>query len=201
MAKKVKKEEKKVVDQDLIAFLKSATINDGKAFVPLEHLEKVRPLIEAGLAEQNPGDTNLAGEVAVWLTEAGLNYGAPPVQPAAQKEQSNMTGFKIRSEVIEVPVAKRGATKTEKYPFSQLEVGQWIGVEPTEKHPEPWKSLQSTVSGAQRRYAEQNGTRIRKSKKEGSKEVPNMVPTREFRLFQIADPDTGKPIAAIKRVA
>jgi hypothetical protein len=43
------------------------------------------------------------------------------------------------------------------YPFDSLEVGQSFFVPVSEKHPDPVKTLGSTVSSANMRYAEETG--------------------------------------------
>ena len=91
--------------------------------------------------------------------------------------------------------------RSEKYPFSKLEIGQAFVIPVSENHPEPWKSLQSTVSGAQRRFATVDGEKTRRNRKTGTeKTIQNWVPTRKFRLYEIKLED-GSSAAAVKRIA
>ena len=110
--------------------------------------------------------------------------------------------FKVYDNLPDPAPRKRGgAIRTEKYPFSKLEIGQAFVIPVSENHPEPWKSLQSTVSGAQRRFATVDGEKTRRNRKTGTeKTIQNWVPTRKFRLYEIKLED-GSSAAAVKRIA
>jgi hypothetical protein len=53
---------------------------------------------------------------------------------------------------IPMAEAKRGGKKEEKYPFSQMAVGDSFLVPVDGKYTEPWKTFASTVSSATRRF-------------------------------------------------
>lgn len=112
-----------------------------------------------------------------------------------------MSEFKIYDNVpVPVPGKRGGGKRTEKYPFSQLEVGQAFVIPASEEHPEPWKSFQSTVAGAQRRYATLRGEKARRNRKTGEiKMVQDWEPTRVFKLYKIDVDGKGTLAAAVKR--
>lgn len=97
------------------------------------------------------------------------------------------------------PVAKRGAIKSEKFPFSKLEVGQGFYIRPTNDKPTPWKSFASTVNAAQRRFSKVVGTKERKNKRTGVvKTVNTLAYERKFRLYKV-ELDGGVIVAAVQR--
>jgi hypothetical protein len=105
------------------------------------------------------------------------------------KGNTNMS-FEIESGIA-MPVTKRGGKRESAYPFNKLEVGQSFFIPASEKHPEPAKSLASTVSGAAKRYdvpdLDENGVQKTKNitnpKTQAVREnVPAMKHTRTFKL-------------------
>ena len=94
-----------------------------------------------------------------------------------------MSKIEIYTNAPEPPARK--ATRTEKFPFSTMEVGQAFFIAATKDKSEPWKSYQSTVSGAQRRFAEEDGTKTRKNRKTGeSVAVTAYKPTKKFKIYE-----------------
>lgn len=93
-----------------------------------------------------PIDTNAAADIVVNTQTA-----------TAPNTTQNEGKTKMSYEIVNVgnieDFAKRTRESAPKYPFADLEVGQGFPVYPTEDMPEPWKSLQSTVSTASKRYA------------------------------------------------
>lgn len=90
--------------------------------------------------------------------------------------------FEIESG-IEVPKTTRGGARTSAYPFDALEVSQSFFIAASEKHPEPEKSLASTVSGATKRYdvlVEGETKEVRNPKTQEVKTVPKTAHTRIF---------------------
>lgn len=110
-----------------------------------------------------------------------------------------MSKIEVYNDLPDPPARK--ATRVEKFPFSTLEVGQGFTIAATAEKPKPWKSYQSTVSGAQRRFAEADGTKTRKNRKSGeSVAVTHYKPTRKFKIYEgkLAD---GSSVAIVKRTA
>lgn len=111
-------------------------------------------------------------------------------------------GFVIHNNV-KLP---RTRTRSSKYPFAQLDVGQGFAIpvgftgikgdeEPNE---EPWKTMQSAVSAANRQYKDGDGVSLRKFKQarvvvdeanniEGSMVTRIAVEPREVQLEKIAN--------------
>ena len=146
---------------NLAALAYIVAAGEGGTFAPLAD---VRPLADhkPALVEINEDATDDNGNVAVRATAEGISH--PP--PNSTTEPASAPAAKTSFEIMDVPadilqVAKerrrssRGAS--EKYPFDSLEVGKGFFVAATEKMPEPAKSLASTVSSAQARYAEETG--------------------------------------------
>lgn len=112
-----------------------------------------------------------------------------------------MSEYKIYDNIPDpIPGKRGGGKRTEKFPFSQLEVGKAFIIEASEKHPEPWKSYQSTVAGAQRRFATLKGEKVRRDRKTGeTKMVQDWEPSRVFKLYKIDVDGKGTLAAAVKR--
>lgn len=90
-----------------------------------------------------------------------------PPQQTAQTGKPKMSQYQVITVGNLEEFTKRTRNAGDrKYPFDSLEVGQGFAVYPTADMPEPWKSLQSTVSTASRRYAEVTGTYVDKAGKE-----------------------------------
>ena len=108
------------------------------------------PLVNAGLVEINEGIVNEAGAVATRATTKGIETVMSETSTATETVVAN-AGFVI--EDVALAASKRGGrTGKSLYPFDQLNVGQSFVVLATEKHPEPAKSLASTVSSAMKKY-------------------------------------------------
>lgn len=137
-----------------------------------------QPLVKAGLVEINLDIVNEAGEVA---TRAITTQ----VEPEKQKGESKMS-FEIESGIPMPASTRRGGVREAKYPFDKLEVGQSFFVAPSEKHPEPWKSYASTISGATKRYdVVVEGTKEVRNPKTGEvKTVPKTEHTRVFKIVE-----------------
>lgn len=148
-----------------------------------------QPLVEAGLVEVNPEIVNEAGEIAV---RAILS--AKQTQTEEKKGVVKMS-FEIESNIpIPVGASRRGGAREAKYPFDKLEVGQSFFVAPSEKHPEPWKSYASTISGATKRYDVPDideATGIQKTKKTRNPKTgevnENAPATKHTRIFKIVE--------------
>jgi len=144
-------------------------------------------------------------------TEAGKRVfmelsGGPAVTvqaPAGAVEQGK------RSFVIDrgmpVPRIKRRDSETS-YPFDKLEVGDNFHVPATEEVPTPAKSLASSVTQANRRFAKEiPGTHrskdiTRKGKLYPGKDIPNYELTRKFIVREVGEDDPRGPGARVYRV-
>ena len=193
---------------NLAALAYIVAAGEGGTFAPLA---EVRPLADhkPALVEINEGATDDNGNVAVRATAEGISHSAAN----SATETASAPAAKSSFEVMDVPAdimqaakerrrSSRGAS--EKYPFDSLEVGKGFFVAATEKMPEPAKSLASTVSSAQSRYAEEtdeletvtvkeyetdeNGKRVKDADghwivtAENEVERPKMQNTRLFKL-------------------
>lgn len=133
--------------------------------------------------------------------------------PVATTGENVVKGFVIQDNVT-LPKTR---TRSSKYPFGQLQVGQgfsipvgWTGVDGDEEpNNEPWKTMQSAVSAANRQYRDEEGVATRKFKQarvvldeatglEGSMVTRVEVEPREVQLQKIAD---RRAKAAAKKAA
>jgi hypothetical protein len=174
----------------------------GYAFVSADDGQE---LVSAGYIVTNPDMANDQGERAAKITDAGKAFldsqsTAPASSSSASANFTVMSGF--------VPPASRrrgavrGAGAPDKYRFKQLEVRDYFFVPATAERPDPFKSLQSTVSSANRRFSESTGeTKVIKHVKRGpdhkaildangnkvieQKTVPVMKPTRKFKIVSV----------------
>lgn len=124
-----------------------------------------------------------ATDTGIAALASGSNGGAVAVSASAKPT------FEIRKQIALPPMKRRAAGEVgSKYPFDRLEVGDSFHVKPDADMPDPAKSLASSVTAANRRYAEKlEGTH--KSRK--GKEIQNYRYTREFtvRAVDKTDPD------------
>ncbi len=159
------------INKDVLAAIAAGTltmVDKDKAFAAgLQYMTNgaANPLIEVGAVDM------ASGTAPVRITEAGKAYLAANVKvgdaPAATET------FGIISGAI-LPVSKRGNTgggAPIKYPFDKLEIGQSFFVPVSEKLPNPVKTLGSTVSSANMRYAEDTGQtkKVDRAVREGKK--------------------------------
>lgn len=133
--------------------------------------------------------------------------GAPASAPAASADKP---AFKIFTG-IPIPAAKRViGVRSSTYPFDDMAVGQSFFYPATADNPKPWKGLGSTVSGANKRFATQSGTKslTRKNKTTGeqeTKQVPNYTLSRKYVVRRVDDgaawEQPGKAGAVVYREA
>lgn len=183
--------------------------------VPAATKAELDALTRDGLIEIGPQEKPGSNKFQFRATESGMRAfdaentggdntggnGSDQPQPQSQPEQpsqpqtvSSVKGFEIETGVP-VPDKPRRSGPTGKYPFDALEVGQSFFIPATNDKQEPWKSLQSTVAAAQRRFAVEEGTRTDRN----GKTVPNLKPTRIFRLDK--DTKNGQEGARVWRTA
>lgn len=161
--------------------------------IPAATREELAELERDGLIEIGPQEKPGSSKRQFRATEQGVRAATvgtgdanePTTSDAPQQPQQapqvlrQEKGFAILSGV-QVPESKRRSGPSGKYPFDSLDVGHAFFVPATAERPEPWKSLQSTVTAAQRRHAVEEGTRTDRN----GKTVPNLKPTRIFRLVE-----------------
>lgn len=140
MAKKLNKKEV------LLGSIVEATKTAGYTHVAQD--ADLKALVESGHVEADPNNI-VEGKIAVRATATALEAPAPIV--AATKPVI------IRIEILtglDIPIAVRGNSKEEVYPFSKLEVGQSFFV------PIDSEKFASTVSSASRRFAVKTGETV-----------------------------------------
>ena len=170
-------------------------------------LMHVPPLIEVNHGMPDPAD---ATKVRCRITSAGASFLTNHVNPlndVQDKETPVVSNFGIIDGAV-LPVSKRGGGgggAPIKYPFDQLQVGQSFFVPATAKLPNPLKTLGSTISSANVRYADKIGekevTRAKRGEKNklvldanGQKIMETKtVPEYKFnRKFSIRGVEAGK---------
>lgn len=137
---------------------------------------------------------------------AAFASGTPAPQPsettpatvAAPTVWSNKTMFNIVTvdNIEEFAKASGKRNRETKYPFDALAVGQGFDVPPTADRPEPWKSLQSTITTASRRYATVTGTKVNAK----GKTVNEYAFSRKFAVRKVTLAD-GSAVARVARIA
>lgn len=154
---------------------------------------KAKPLVDRGLIELNTGMKNDAGHMAARATSAGISIIMGNTEGNTDTGTENSTEFEI-DEGIPLPTMTR-RNRPALYPFDALEVGQSFHVAPTDERPNPAKSLASTVSSANKRYAVEVPGETRVDRK------GNTVPaTRQERRFRVVKAEDNDPRGAGARV-
>lgn len=136
-------------------------------------------LAKCGLVEVNASialDEN--GRFAVRCTQAGFEI----VNSLGAEDESE---FPVASGIEMPTVARHIPKRTSKYPFDQLEVGQSFFIAATEEVPNPMRSYASSVTGANKRYAEEVPGETRVNRKGNT--VPLTRQTREFSMRRVGD--------------
>lgn len=181
MAKKPTVKEKKLL----------AAIASGEIVNAAEN--QLTNLLANGLVEINTSIKDEEGFPAVRATESGKELIAGKSSEPKEKPVFELqTGF-------EPPAKKRGGRSGSVYPFEKMEVGQSFHIPATEDRPEPWKSLASSVSAATAKFSVVDPDGKTRTNRNG-KEVPVMIPTKEFRIWQAETNDPCGPGARVARV-
>ena len=122
----------------------------GYMFAPLENAEWLN---KNGLVEFDVSIINEAGFIATRATTKGIekvmseNVQVEAAAPVA-------SGYVIEDIAVEVVSKRRGGGRAGvSYPFDALQVGQSFVVPATEKKPNPVKSMASSITAANARYA------------------------------------------------
>lgn len=118
---------------------------------------EAKPLIDAKLAEQNP-DIVDGDKIATRATEAGIAKhneaaNAPASTPAAPSIPVVQPGTEGAVALDLSAFVKRARTAAT-YDFDNMQPGGYFFVEATEARPNPAKSMASTVSAANKKYAD-----------------------------------------------
>lgn len=146
-------------------------------------------LAKNGFAEINETITNEANGILMIAVRA-TTKGVEKVMSENEVTAGAAPKFVIETGIA-LPVSKRGGNRESAYPFEALEVGQSFFVAGSEKHPEPAKSLASTVSGATKRYDvlvfEEDGTtpKMKEVTNPKTKEKHTVQATKHTRTFTL----------------
>lgn len=156
---------------------------------------KAKPLVDRGLIELNTGMKNDAGHMAARATAAGIELIMSNTDQNAVSDNTENPEPKFEIDSgIPMPKSNRRVRQAI-YPFDALEVGQSFHVPATDERPNPAKSLASTVSSANRRYAVEIPGETRVDRK------GNTVPaTRQERKFRVTAAAADDPRGAGARV-
>lgn len=171
MAKASKKVVSTGINMQFLAAIAAGTVKYVSQAEGQPLLMHVPPLVMVNFQDVDPSDVT---KVGVTLTEDGAKMVAEAGKPAdASNEAPKQSEFSIISGV-ELPVSKRGnkgGGAPIKYPFADLQIGQGFFVAATEKLPDPVKTLGSTVSSANMRYAKETGQtkEVTRAKRDGRK--------------------------------
>lgn len=133
------------------------------------------PATDAGLPTPEGTADVGTGVVAPATTPA-------PAAPAPKLQIAVVTGVPLPE-----TTAKQRPGKQAIYPFDSLTVGAAFFVPATADRPEPWKTLNSTVSSAAARYAKETGQMKSVTRKGVTKQVPETVKEREFTIRHVPD--------------
>ena len=201
MAKKVKEIG---VNRVLLANIASGTV----AFATKDEaiavgLTNAPPLVEVNLTVPDPNDAN---KVAIRITEAGAAFLTANATPLAEPTAvESVTKFEIFTGAVLPPAKPRGggfgAGAPKKYPFDEMPVGGSFFVAKSAAVPDPLKTLGSTVSSANLRFAEKTGEKTVTRAKRGkgnkleldsngqkimeTKQVPTWKFTRKFEIREV----------------
>jgi len=174
----------------MLASIVKATEAGGFAYhAPSDVVE----LVNAGLAEQNPGVKNSENEtqIATRATDEGLSFTAPSVDAETTAEAAKPVIASGSFALGGIKKAVRKApTRTSQYPFDDIPApnpadpddAPGFFVAKTDKMKEPWKSLASAVSNYNRKHGVITGTEEREVK--GEKKTFNTYdfPTVKFEI-------------------
>lgn len=201
------KKSKNKVDTGLLAGIASGAVKYISKDDGLPLLEHNPQLIEV-----NTNMLDDAGNAAVRLTEAGKKMinGNDMTETITNADVSTVkiSPYAVISNAV-LPASKRGGGKGGApvvYPFDSLEIGQSFFVPVSDKHKDPVKTLGSTVSSANMRYAIDTGetktvTRTKRGEKnravvdENGNKVQETVsvPVYKYtRRFSIRPVEAGK---------
>ncbi len=129
------------------------------------------PLIEINIHDPDPSDKT---RVACRVTTAGaalLTAHQNPVIEGNNSMELNVSKFEVITDAVLPPIKRGGGGggAPTKYPFDNLQVGNSFFVPATARLPNPLKTLGSTVSSANHRYANVVGEKEVERSKRGER--------------------------------
>lgn len=192
-----------VVSATSLAAIVAATKSNTIVYVdPAE----VDALVKDGLVETNPAmEEN--GKIAARATAKGLSQIEGEGAAAAGGDDAPRYVRAAPADLSIFTAKRPGGGRPDVYPFDELTPpnadgtpteGGVIFVPATDKMPEPHKSLSSTVSAANRRYAREVGTEEYKAKNGETKTRAVLEYDRKFKV--IAGENNGVPGAWLGRI-
>lgn len=167
-------------NRTLLATIVTAMSNAAAPY-SMQTAKSVKTLVDAGLVEQNP-DITEGDKIATRATDAGMTANSEPATDAASTTTAapafaTGSGFDFAS--ISKTTRKRGS----RYDFDGLAVGGYIFVPNSDDMPNAAKSLASTVTTANARYAEEIPGETKTNRK--GETVPATKPTRFFEVYPV----------------
>lgn len=198
MAKKSEKVTAEVNRELLAAIASGAVAFATKDEAIAAGIAHAPPFIEANIQMLDPANPSKA---MVRITEAGAAFLTAQVNPLNEAPSQAAAGFAIITDAV-LPPSKRGSGlhggAPKKYPFDDLPVGGSFFVAVSAKLPDPVKTLGSTVSSANMRFADKVGEKTVTRAKRGkgnkleldaagnkimeTKQVPEYKLTRKFEI-------------------
>lgn len=165
-----------------------------------------KELFDANLVEFNKSQKTGAGknlQIAVRATDAGVaalqahqGGGTATNQPAGNV--ATTSAFQLRKNINIPEVRRRVGDGASKYPFDDMEIGDSFHVPVSEAMPKPAKSLASSVTAANHRFAEKVPGQHKTRK---GTMVDNYKLNRKFVIRPVGKDDPDGPGARIWRVA
>lgn len=153
MFKKVKNVKEKTELIEALKYIVDMTQKQGSVAVPKDVKERITKYEPTFMTVQ--GGPDPTGSYTVTATAEGIAaLGGTPASPVADAATDAVKpAFKIESGIV-LPESKRGGiAKADKYPFAGMEELQSFFIAATEASPDPAKSLASTITAANRRFA------------------------------------------------
>lgn len=157
------KASKTKIDKVLLKQIVDATKADGFVYLSAidgnQFLQHNPPLIVVNTSMADPSDP---AKFAVKSTADAATFLDAPVSNEAQATSP----YEVITGAV-LPASKRGnkgGGAPTVYPFDKLEIGQTFFVPVSEKHPDPVKTLGSTVSSANMRFAKPTGETVKKER-------------------------------------
>ncbi len=156
---------KKIVEEDFVDTTVNMKLLSDIALGKVRYVAKTQdaeilllhnpPLIEINIHEPDPSDKM---RVACQVTTAGaalLTAHQNPVIEENNSMQPNVSSFAVITDAVLPPIKRGGGGggAPTKYPFDNLQIGNSFFVPVTAKLPNPLKTLGSTISSANHRYA------------------------------------------------
>lgn len=149
MFEKAKKDQRGKLIEALKYIVEQTQGPNSRVAVPKEYFDRIVKYEPTFVAAQ--GDPDPTGNVTVYATSAGI--AASTGQQSAPAVEVVKPVFNIDTG-IKLPESKRGGgAKTTIYPFASMEVEQSFFIAATPERPNPAKSLASTITSANRKYA------------------------------------------------